>query len=56
MIVLASLATLVAAAVTIVVFLANGMSDSPSMPFQGNGLIIGTWGLTAVLWLAWWVG
>ena len=54
MIVLAIIAACAAAVLTVVVVFANGMSDLPGTPFQGRGLIIGSWILVAVLWLACW--
>lgn len=56
MIVFAVVATIAAVLTTLVVVMANGMSDSPSTPFQGGFLLLAAWGATAVLWLAWWVG
>jgi hypothetical protein len=56
MIVLAILATLVAIVLTMLVIYANGMSDSPDMPFQGGWIVGIAWVITAALWLAWWIG
>jgi hypothetical protein len=53
MIVLAIIATIAAVLWTAFVVFANGMSDAPSVGFQGEWSIIGAWGVTAALWLAW---
>jgi hypothetical protein len=57
-IVLAILVTFVAVVASVVIALANGMRSSASSGsgFMGLGIIIAAWIVTAVLWLAWWVG
>lgn len=56
MIVLAILATLGSLVWSWIVLMANGMSSSPSTPFQGGWSIIAAWLVTAALWFGWWVG
>lgn len=53
MIVLFIFSALASAGLTAFVMMANGMSDSPSTPFQGTGMIIGAWLVTAVFMIAW---
>ena len=55
MIVLAILATIASIILSVVVVFANGMSDAPTMAFQGGWMIGGAWLVTAALYLAWWV-
>lgn len=54
MIVIAIFGTICAAGWTFLVLAANGMSSSPSTPFQGGGQIGAAWAIAAVLWLGWW--
>jgi hypothetical protein len=54
MIVFAILATVVAAAWSFVVKLANDSRPSPR-EFQGGGTIWAAWLGVAALWLAWWI-
>jgi hypothetical protein len=56
MIVLAILATLASILWTAFTVFANGMSDSPGLPFQGGWSIAAAWAVTSALWLGWWVG
>lgn len=54
MIILAMLGTLIAIAMTILAIGANGMSSSPTTPFQGGSILFAAWGFSFILWLAWW--
>lgn len=56
MLILSILATIVTIILTVLIVFANGMSDSPSTPFQGKWFIFGCIGVTVALWFAWWFG
>lgn len=53
MIVLAIAATVAALLFSFVVVMANGMSSSPSTPFQGGYLLATSWVVCALFWVAW---
>jgi hypothetical protein len=54
LIVLAIIAVLAALAWTVVVFMANAMSDATSRPAQGVASITVAWAAVVVFVLAWW--
>jgi hypothetical protein len=56
MIVLPILSTIAAIAWSAIIVMANGMSDAPTMGFQGGGMLMVVWIGVAALWLAWWIG
>lgn len=45
--------TLGSLCLSVLIIWANGMSDSPSTPFQGKLVMLGAWSLTALLWCGW---
>jgi hypothetical protein len=55
MIVLAIIATVAAVVWALMVLFANGMRSSPG-EFQAGGTVLVAAGISAVFWLAWWVG
>lgn len=55
MMVLAIVATLLAAGYSVLVVGANGMRSSPG-PFEGAPSMLAAWIIVVVMWLAWWVG
>jgi uncharacterized membrane protein len=53
MIVLAIIATIAAAGLSVMTIYANGMRSSPG-EFQGGSLIVIGWLVAFIMWLAWW--
>lgn len=53
MIVLAIIATIAAAGLSVMTVFANGMRSSPG-DSRGWGLVIAGWLVAFVMWLAWW--
>lgn len=52
MIVLAIVATIAAAGLSVMTVFANGMRSSPG-EFQGGSLVIAGWLVALVMWMAW---
>ena len=53
MIVLAIVATIAAACLSVMTVFANGMRSSPG-EFQGESLVIAGWLVAFIMWIAWW--
>lgn len=50
------LLTFVSFGLSVLIIGANGMSDSPSTPFQGGFVLLFCWALTALFWCGWYFG
>lgn len=53
LLILSIIFTILAVLTSIFIMFANGMSDSPSTPFQGIGIILIAWLAAGLFWFLW---